>query len=263
MSNDNQRYGDGGRPPEGDGERPYGLPPEFGQQGYGQQPHEGQPPYGQPEYGQQPHGQSPYGQPQYGEQPTYGQQPTYGAQPYGQQPYGQDPSGVWQAPTYQQGTVPPWQSQYGGGPGQPQIPSAWARLGARIIDGLIVGIPLAILGAITGWDTVTRSTGEFNYNASNGLFNLFRALVMAAYGAYFYRSRGATPGKMALKLQVVNEQNGQRLTFGQGFAREIVLWLSGFLCLIGYFSLFFDGTGRKRGWHDKAAKSWVIEQRPR
>ena len=59
------------------------------------------------------------------------------------------------------------------------------------------------------------------------------------------------------------ESTGQRLSFGRALAREVVLMLSALLCLIGYFSLFFDGTGRKRGWHDKAAKSWVIEQRPR
>ncbi|MCB1254919.1 MAG: RDD family protein, partial [Austwickia sp.] len=168
--------------------------------------------------------------------------------------------GPWQAPAYQQGTVPPWQSQFGQGPGQLRVPGAGARLGAKIIDWLIVGIPLAIIGAATGWDRTTTSAGEFSYNADSTVFNLVRVAVFAAYCAYFYMAKGATPGKMALKMRVGNEQTGERLSFAQGFGREIVLWLSGLLCLVGYFSLFFDGTGRKRGWHDKAVKSWVVGQ---
>lgn len=273
MSNDNQQYGEGGQPqrPEpgqppyeppaygqpmpGQGEQPYGLPPEFGPQGYG----------GQPQTGEPSHGQPGYGQPTYGEQPQYGQ---YGQAQYGQPPYGQyappgspqDGPGVWRPPTYQQGAVPAWQSSYGA---VPVVPSAWARLGARFLDGLIIAIPMAILGALTGWNTMVDENGQFAFGATSGLFNLGELLLTAAYGGYFCSTRGATPGKMALNLQVVNEGTGQRLSFAQGFLREIVLWLSALPCLIGYFSLFFDSTGRKRGWHDKAASSWVIRNNPR
>ena len=279
MSNDNHEHGAGGQQPGQSGQpgpdqqgyEAYGTAQYGAQPGHDQQP----PPYGQPDgqpqdgqYGQQP----TYGQ--YSQQPTYGQydqQPTYGQQDYGQPPYGQQPpyghdqpygqqQGPWQAPAYPQGSVPPWQSQYGQAYGEPRIPSAGARLGARIIDGLIVGIPMSIIGSVGGWNEVSTASGELSYSAADTAFNLLSALVTVLYGAYFYMSKGATPGKMALKLQVVNVDSGQRLTFGQGFVREIVLWLSGLLCLIGYFSLFFDGTGRKRGWHDKAASSWVIGQ---
>ena len=138
------------------------------------------------------------------------------------------------------------------------MPSAGARLGAKIIDWLIIGIPLAIIGAITGWDTTTTANGTFSFNANNTIWNLVREAIFVCYCAYFYMTSGATLGKKALKLQVVHESTGQRLTFMQGVAREVVLWLSGFLCLVGYFSLFFDSSGRKRGWHDKAASSWVV-----
>lgn len=250
MSDDNRQYGDSGRPRDPqwgqEGHGPYGeQQPQYGQ--YGDQGYPQQVP-GQPGYGQPPYGEQAYGQPQYGQ---YGP-PQDGAQ------YPQDQQGVWQAPTYQQGTVPPWQAQYGAMPGQPRVPSVWARLGARVIDALIVGIPLAIIGSITGWDQLSTSSSSFRYNAGNGIYNVVRDLIMAAYCAYFYMAKGATPGKMALRLQVVDERNGQRLSFGRGFLREIVLSVTGLLCLLGYFSIFFDGTGRKRGWHDKAAQSWVI-----
>ena len=35
----------------------------------------------------------------------------------------------------------------------------------------------------------------------------------------------------------------------------------GLLCLVGYFSPFFDGTKRNQGWHDKAASCFVVNSR--
>lgn len=94
-----------GRPPQQQGQAPYGqygapAPQQYGQPPHGQQQHGspapqqqgapqqyGQPPYGQPPYGQQ-YGQPQYPPPQYGQQPQYGQ-PQFAPSQYGQQ-YGQD-----------------------------------------------------------------------------------------------------------------------------------------------------------------------------
>ena len=59
-------------------------------------------------------------------------------------------------------------------------------------------------------------------------------------------------------MRVVDERTGQRLSFGRALGREIVLMLSALVCLLGYFSLFFDSFGLNRGWHDKAVHSRVI-----
>ena len=48
---------------------------------------------------------------------------------------------------------------------------------------------------------------------------------------------------------------------GRGLLRYLVQSLTGLLCLVGYFSPFFDGTKRNQGWHDKAAGDLVVNTR--
>ncbi|MDQ6838079.1 MAG: hypothetical protein M3137_07030, partial [Actinomycetota bacterium] len=79
----------------------------------------------------QPDPHQPPGYPPYGGQPPGGQPP--GGQPYGDQP-----------PGYQPYPNPPNQ------PGQPVLAGWWYRVGATIIDGLIIIVPSYIIGSVTG-----------------------------------------------------------------------------------------------------------------
>jgi uncharacterized RDD family membrane protein YckC len=78
--------------------------------------------------------------------------------------------------------------------------------------------------------------------------------------------RGATLGKMALSIKVVNENTGQVLGLGGAFVRWLVFFLGNLACGIGllvvYLSVFFDNSGRLQGWQDKVAHDLVI-RRPR
>ena len=48
---------------------------------------------------------------------------------------------------------------------------------------------------------------------------------------------------------------------GRGLLRYLVQSVTGLLCLVGYFSPFFDGAKRNQGWHDKAANDLVVNAR--
>lgn len=216
---------------------PYAQQPQ--QPGYGQQP---PPAYGQPAYGQQPppaYGQPAYGQPAYG-QPGYPPAPGY-------------PAGGYAAP---------------GGPGSPA--GMGNRLLARIIDGVIVGIPAFIIMAVAGIGLfsdsgcTTDGNGVTRCNvggAGVGAFFLvyFIVFVLAIlYELYFIGSRGQTPGKMIMGVKVVDISTGGVIGMGRAFIRYLVLAVTGSICTLGYWSPFFDNSGMKRGWHDKSANDRVI-----
>jgi uncharacterized RDD family membrane protein YckC len=139
-----------------------------------------------------------------------------------------------------------------------------ARLGARIIDSLIIGIPLAIIGAAIGayrTTTTCHPSGICTTSANTGassLFFLLELVVAFGYFAYFIGEKQQTPGMRLLKMRVVDGATGGPIGFGRGLLREVVLSVTGLLCLIGYFSPFFDSTKRRQGWHDKAANDFVL-----
>ncbi|HST80160.1 MAG TPA: RDD family protein [Kineosporiaceae bacterium] len=234
----------------------YGQPPSYGQQpAYGQQP----PPYGQqePAYGQQP---PPYGQ----QPPPYGQPPPiYGQQPQGQQPYGQPGYG---GPSYSGSSIP----------AGIQFASMPRRLGARLLDGLILTLILGLLGALIfgavyaggGMDDVRTDpvtdeliNGEGILAATFGWMGL-AMLVTLLYEIGLLAVRGATPGKQILGIKVLREQDGQLPGWGPSVLRWLIPFVGSFFCGVGqflvYLSPFFDSTGHNQGWHDKVAKTVVI-----
>ncbi|WP_306364278.1 RDD family protein [Nocardia sp. CC227C] len=215
---------------------PYGQKP--GDQPYGQ---------GQPQYGQQPYGQSdPYNQqpPQYGQQPSdpYGQQPQYGQQPdpYGQQqPYGQQP------PFGQQ----PGYGAPGFGGGTPA--DVWTRLGARIIDSLIVGIPAAIIGYVLNSSSSALGT----------LWSIVTPLLLFGYFIFMETQQGGqTLGKKLLGLRVVAPGGGV-LDPAVSAKRNLFMLANLIPCLgtiayIGmsiYIAVTIEQDPNKQGWHDKFA----------
>ncbi|MET8977794.1 RDD family protein [Streptomyces sp. NPDC004539] len=239
----------------------FGAPPPGNP--YGQQPQEPQQP--------QPGG---YGQPQ---QPGYGQpqQPGYPQQGYGypQDPYGQQPQGYPSYPQAPGGGYPP------GYAGAPQVASMGRRLGARLIDGVIIGV-VYLAFSIAGIAGGVNSLNECDANASSAVYEAcvnnaaqdMTSKLGAVIGVLFLVSfvyewlmvglKGATLGKLAVGLRVVNVETGQKPGMGSSFIRWIIPIVGSFACGIGqllvYLSPFWDKSGRQQGWHDKAAKTMVI-----
>lgn len=260
----------------GDPNNPYGQPPQ-GQPG----------PYGQPPqapYGQQapPQGQPGYGYPQQAPQPQpgygYPQQPPQGAP---QQPYGQP-----QVPQQQPYGYPQQQAPYGQQPGMPgmgmpQGYASWgARVGAALLDGLIVGALPVVLYIIAGVVTASSTTStrpDTSYCGTNyqcirdayddavgvpvfAIILIVIAALTALCGGIFLLvkegSTGQTPGKKALHIRVVREATGQPLGFGMALVRKICHAVDAPLCGLGYWWPLWDD--KSQTFADKIVGSVVV-----
>lgn len=198
------------------------------------------PPQGPPPPEQVP--SSPSGQPQYGEQPGYGQdQPLSSMPPAPESGYG--------PPTHAAG----------------QYADMGKRFLARLIDGVILSVPLLILYfilfAVASSDADDGSTGALTGGALI-IFYLIAVLGPLAYEVGLIATRGATIGKQIMGVKVVREADGQVPGGGPAFLRWLIPFVGSFVCGIGtlivYLSPFFDNSGKRQGWHDKVAKTVVI-----
>ncbi|GEM_PF-1351265 len=128
----------------------------------------------------------------------------------------------------------------------------WPRLAATIIDSvilLVITIPLLI--AIYGWGYIDDE--RFIVGTYDFLLSWVFPLV-ATIAFWFYKQ--ATPGKMVLKLIIVDAKTGGKPSLQQYILRYLGYFIS-FLALgIGYLWIIWDP--KKQGWHDKLAGTVVI-----
>lgn len=131
---------------------------------------------------------------------------------------------------------------------EPSGPRAgfWRRLGATLVDGLIYGIPVAIIVAVMG--------DGYDQNTSNGL----TWLVGLVYYSYFEGSTGQTPGKRLLRIRVVDARaSGARpIGYGRAAIRFLMSVVSGAALAIGYLWMLWDRE--RQTWHDKVASAYVV-----
>ena len=116
----------------------------------------------------------------------------------------------------------------------------WRRFAAALIDGILLGIVSTILKAILG-DGAGYGIGT---------------LITIGYFMYFHGTTGQTPGNAALSIRVVGKDDGAPIGYGRAFVRWLVSLVSGFVLLLGYLWMLWDGE--KQTWHDKAANAVVI-----
>ncbi len=86
----------------------------------------------------------------------------------------------------------------------------------------------------------------------------FILVVVVLYHGIFTALYGATLGKMAMRIRVVTIGLLDSPTYMESFLRAVVRVVGGSLfCLgLGLIWAFFDSD--RQGWHDKAAKTLVI-----
>ncbi|GAA4574560.1 RDD family protein [Planotetraspora kaengkrachanensis] len=169
-------------------------------------------------------------------------------------------------------------------PGAPApLAEWWQRLVARIIDGVIIGIPFAIISTIITAIVVTRAdfdpvSGEVTLESGLFLAGLLTALlggaVMIAYEFLMLRQRGQTIGKMAMGIKVVpvggtlgpeglqQDVAAKRagVTFGPQLIRwiPVVGWLASLFALVNVLWLLWDKP-LSQALHDKVAKTIVVK----
>lgn len=174
----------------------------------------------------------------------------------------------------------PWTPQPAGGPGYSQPPGVapgpvyelsgwWRRVGATILDGLIVAIITGILsvpfGGFTSQVNTTGGGGEFNFHL-NGVGLLINMIVFVlVIPLVMARTNGRTVGKIAAGIRVVRE-GGQPVDLGFALLRELLVknLLFGFVAVITLFiATLLDylwplWDDQHRALHDQIVKSRVV-----
>lgn len=236
-------------------------------------------PQGEPGHqGQQPYG-AQQGQPYGGAQPQpYGGQPSAGAAHQG---YGYPPAS---------GAYAQQSGQYGGKATHTAdavpLASLGARLGAKILDWLLLGV-LYVLLTLPVWPEMLEAYGRYMEETQNsavtgapvdpfGLYGdpayqrfllwslVVTVLVSMAYTVLMLRLKAATVGKLALGIRVRRWERAGPLSWGQCFARWAAEYLPSTFCC-GLWSLidplWCTWDKRKQAVHDKAAGTVVVRGR--
>ena len=135
-----------------------------------------------------------------------------------------------------------------------ELATIWRRFGARLVDGLIIGVPFSIIA-------VALSGGADNEVTL--LDSLLLAAIYAPYEILFVSRRGGTPGKLMTGVRVVSIHTAGLPLPVQAAKRWAVPTIPGLIPFIGglvtlavYVSITWDPA--RRGWHDKAAETAVI-----
>lgn len=172
--------------------------------------------------------------------------------PMGTQP---NPAGVPTAPPV--GTMPA--GARGAEKGSPVL-----RFLARLIDGVIVGLPLyLVLGAMFDdmFDFDTTNGAEFEFDFPFAALAI-QFLVFAAYEIYMVGTFGRTIGKMIVGVTVVTAADGSKVDYGiatvryvAGFFLYIIPLVGWVLFLVTVVKGFSDPKGQTL--HDSIAKTMV------
>jgi uncharacterized RDD family membrane protein YckC len=141
----------------------------------------------------------------------------------------------------------------------------WRRLLAYVIDQIIlylislilflIGVIALALAGSSFADVLTRGDLPRRMDLFMAVFAVTTFLTGMAYFTWFHGAVGQTPGKMLLRVRVV-QVTEDRMTFGIAFLRWAGSLVSGLALCLGYLWIAFDR--RKQGWHDKIAATLVI-----
>jgi len=116
----------------------------------------------------------------------------------------------------------------------------WIRFAAKLLDG-IIGIVIGMAIGVVG--------------GGSGLGTLLQLAFGIGYTTFFLGKFGATPGKMALKLKVI-QPDGSPVGYGRALGRYFAELLSSLILCIGYIMAGFDDE--KRALHDRICGTRVI-----
>lgn len=170
-------------------------------------------------------------------------------------PPGYPPPGY--PPPPQAGYFPP-PPPYGAPVGYPPFPppgygikpgGLGVRFGARIIDGLLVGIVAGVLALLFGASSNIMVTG------------LFSGVLMFAYFVAMEVTQGRTVGKMLLGLSVRGPGGAPKPDVKQSAIRNaftlltVIPYVGGLLAVIAYvvIAVTINGSPTKQGKHDELA----------
>lgn len=132
----------------------------------------------------------------------------------------------------------------------------WVRVGAQLIDGLVLWPFLVAFDYLTFGDPFPPEPARIT-----PAFATSTLVAIAAYWLYSAlmesSARQATLGKMLLRLQVTDLE-GNRISFGVATGRHFTEYLGALALGLGYIMNVF--TDKRQCLHDKVARTLVLER---
>lgn len=130
----------------------------------------------------------------------------------------------------------------------------WVRFAAVLIDFVVIAIviyvPLTLIYGSDYW------LGEQIFY---GFWDLVFSYILPFVGTiWFWLRFFGTPGKMALRLRIVDARTGAKMSLGKAIGRYFAYIVSAIPLFLGYIWVGIDQ--RKQGFHDKLAGTVVIRQ---
>jgi uncharacterized RDD family membrane protein YckC len=143
---------------------------------------------------------------------------------------------------------------------------AGKRLAAWLIDQIVPALVMILVFSAT-FPAVLSSAGAAQQEAlgTYALAMLVSSVVSLAYAVWLWgwqASAGKTPGNLVLGLRVTSEE-GTPAGWGAIFLRSVMIWVSGLVPVVGpvlmLLSNLWDGNHQRQGWHDKVARTLVVD----
>jgi uncharacterized RDD family membrane protein YckC len=132
----------------------------------------------------------------------------------------------------------------------PDYAGFWQRAAAFLIDWLIVIVILMpLLIVVFGMRELSLDPAEHSWD-------LLVPFVIGAAVVGFWRYCGATPGKVALGVRIVDARDGSAPSTLRLIVRLLAYLVSALPLYLGFLWIGIDR--RKQGWHDKIARTIVI-----
>lgn len=165
----------------------------------------------------------------------------------------------------------------GGTYGAPPAPLG-RRVAAWLVDGVLTSVaaaplvlawlPAAVASAGAASRTATPGTLPVDPAGPSPVLLALGAVLLLAWGGFQWwcqGTRGWTVGRRLLGLRTVDVRTGQPIGLGRALVRALIVSLGALACGAGQavvlLSPLFDGSGRRRGWHDRVGEAIIVDVR--
>ncbi len=146
-------------------------------------------------------------------------------------------------------------------PGDMRYAGFWIRLGAKLIDGVILWVVSFALGFLAPLPFAMAegpvALEPYQSVAGTIAIMLLQISVPVAYTAVFISKYRATPGKMVCGLAITTG-DGSHVSAARAVGRHFAEIISSLILCIGYLMTAFDEE--KRALHDRICDTRVIHQ---
>ena len=128
----------------------------------------------------------------------------------------------------------------------------WIRVAAALIDTvvflLVFSLPLTLIYGTGYWTVQGGVTGLWDF--------LIMYIAPIFITVWFWTKYLGTPGKMALRLRVLDANTGQAISTPKAIGRYFAYYVSALPLLLGFIWVGIDK--KKQGFHDKLAGTVVV-----